>query len=94
MRAVARTAFLGLALAASAPLILAGWATPDSARVETRLQLADLLYGDQRYWEAMAGTTAPRRARATISCYALRRAYSGHCCMLPSSLVRIRKLSS
>ena len=55
MRAVARTAFLGLALAASAPLILAGWSTPDSARVETRLQLADLLYGDQRYWEAMAG---------------------------------------
>ena len=55
MRPVVRTAFLGLALAAAAPIILAAWSTPDAARVETRLQLADLLYGDQRYWEAMTG---------------------------------------
>ena len=55
MRPVVRTAFFGLALAAAAPVILAAWSTPDAARVETRLQLADLLYGDQRYWEAMTG---------------------------------------
>ena len=55
MRAGVRTAFLGLAFAVAAPLILTAGSTPDAARVETRLQLADLLYGDQRFWEAMTG---------------------------------------
>ena len=55
MRAGARTTLLGLALATAVPLLLTATSTPDEARVETRLQLADLLYDDHRYWESMVG---------------------------------------
>ncbi len=74
MRAGARTALLGLAFAAAAPLLLTATATPDAARVETRLQLADLLYNDHRYWESMAGYD---RAKEGASTDQLVRAASG-----------------
>ena len=49
-----------LALAAGTPIVIGAASTPDSARVETRIQLGDLLYGDQRYWESI---TAYERAK-------------------------------
>ena len=46
-------ALLLLAFAAATPMVIGAASTPDSARVETRLQLGDLLYADQRYWESI-----------------------------------------
>ena len=74
MRIGTRAALLALALAAAAPLILTANSTPDSARVETRLQLADLLYGDQRFWES---TGAYDRAKEGARPDQLLRASSG-----------------
>ena len=55
MRVGYRRAFLALACCVAAPIIIIGAeSTTDSARSEVRLQLADLLYGDQRYWEALS----------------------------------------
>ena len=49
-----RGIFVALAFSAAAPIIIGAESTPDSARSEVRLQLGDLLYGDQRYWEALS----------------------------------------
>ena len=54
------------------PIVIDAQSTPASARSETRLQLGDLLEGDQRYWEAIRiydlaklGATAEQLVRAT-----------------------------
>ena len=54
MRVGYRRAVAALAFCAAASIIIGAESTTDSARSEVRLQLADLLYGDQRYWEALA----------------------------------------
>ena len=54
MRVGYRRTFAALALCVAAPIIIGAESTTDSARSEVRLQLADLLYGDQRYWEALS----------------------------------------
>lgn len=82
MRLAARATLLALALGVAGPLILAANSTPDSARVETRLQLADLLYGDQRFWESVE---AYDRAKEGASPEQLLRASSG----LLRSLLRV-----
>lgn len=67
-------ALLLLALAAGTPMVIGAASTPHSARVETRIQLADLLYGDQRYWESI---TAYERAKVGARPDQLIRATSG-----------------
>ena len=47
-------AFVALAFCAAAPIVIGAESTRGTARAEVRLQLADLLYGDQRYWEALS----------------------------------------
>jgi predicted aspartyl protease len=54
MRFGYRRAFVALAFCVAAPILIGAESTTDSARSEVRLQLADLLYGDQRYWEALS----------------------------------------
>ena len=54
MRVGYRTTCVALAFCVAAPIIIGAESTADSARSEVRLQLADLLYGDQRYWEALS----------------------------------------
>ena len=54
MRVGYRRTFVVLAFCVAAPIIIGAESTTDSARSEVRLQLADLLYGDQRYWEALS----------------------------------------
>ena len=54
MRVGYRRALVALAFCAAVPIIIGAESTTDSARSEVRLQLADLLYGDQRYWEALS----------------------------------------
>ena len=54
MRVGCRRTFVALAFCVAAPIIIGAESTTDSARSEVRLQLADLLYGDQRYWEALS----------------------------------------
>ena len=49
-----RGILVALAFCAAAPIIIGAESTADSARTEVRLQLGDLLYGDQRYWEALS----------------------------------------
>ena len=54
MRFGYRTTFVALAFCVALPIIIGAESTADSARSAVRLQLADLLYGDQRYWEALS----------------------------------------
>lgn len=54
MRLGYRSTFVALAFCVAAPIIIGAESTNDSARSEVRLQLAELLYGDQRYWEALS----------------------------------------
>ena len=54
MRLCCRRTFVALAFCIAAPIIIGAESTTDSARSEVRLQLAELLYGDQRYWEALS----------------------------------------
>ena len=54
MRLGYRRTFVALAFSVAVPLIIGAESNTDSARTEVRLQLAELLYGDQRYWEALS----------------------------------------
>ncbi len=54
MRIGYRRTFVVLAFCVAAPILIGAESTTDSARSEVRLQLGDLLYGDQRYWEALS----------------------------------------
>ena len=72
MRLVARTLVLVMAGATALPIVIGAQSTPATTRSETRLQLADLLRGDQRYWEAIpiydqakAGATQEQLVRAS-----------------------------
>ena len=53
MRLVAHTLVFVLAVAIALPIVIGAQATPTTARSETRIQLGDLLFGDQRFWEAI-----------------------------------------
>ena len=53
MRLAARTLVLVAIGALALPIVIGAQATQATARSETRLQLADLLLADQRYWEAI-----------------------------------------
>ena len=49
----ARGCLCALALAVALSAAAGASSTPDSARSELQLELADLLLGDERYWEAI-----------------------------------------
>ena len=53
MRLAARTLVFLVAGAMVLPIVIDAQSTPTTAASETRVQLADLLRGDQRYWEAI-----------------------------------------
>ena len=53
MRAGLRGVVIALAAAAAVPIVIDANSTPASARSEIRLELGDLLFGDERYWEAI-----------------------------------------
>lgn len=53
MRLAARTLVFVLAVAIALPIIIDAQSTPATARSEARIQLGDLLFGDQRFWEAI-----------------------------------------
>ena len=53
MRVALRGVAVALAVAAAAPIVIGANSTPASARSEIRLELGDLLFGDERYWEAI-----------------------------------------
>ncbi|MCY3843450.1 MAG: aspartyl protease family protein [Acidobacteria bacterium] len=53
MRVGLRGVVIALAVAAAAPIVIDANSTPASARSEIRLELGDLLFGDERYWEAI-----------------------------------------
>ena len=53
MRLSARTLVFVLAVAIALPIVIDAQSTPTTARSETRIQLGDLLFGDQRFWEAI-----------------------------------------
>ena len=53
MRLTARTLVFVLAVAIALPIIIDAQSTPTTARSEARIQLGDLLFGDQRFWEAI-----------------------------------------
>lgn len=48
-----RGTVLALAIAVAVPLLSTAESTPASARSEIRLQFADLLFADERFWEAI-----------------------------------------
>lgn len=53
MRFAVRTLVFVVGGAIALPIVIGAQSTPATARSETRIQLADLLLGDQRYWEAI-----------------------------------------
>ena len=53
MRLTARALVFVLAVAMALPIVIDAQSTPTTARIETRIQLGDLLFGDQRFWEAI-----------------------------------------
>ena len=53
MRLAVPASVFGLAVATSLPIVIDAQSASESARIEARLQLADLLRGDQRYWESI-----------------------------------------
>ena len=53
MRFAVRALVFGVAVAASLPIVIDAQSASESARSEARLQLGDLLRGDQRYWESI-----------------------------------------
>ena len=72
MRFTTRSLVFVAAAAMAAPIVIDAQSTPASARSEARIQLGDLLLGDQRYWEAIraydmakAGATTEQLVRAT-----------------------------
>ena len=56
-----RRASCVLLLAAAAAVVAGSESTPDSARSELQLELADLLLDDERYWEALQAYTLARQ---------------------------------
>ena len=63
---------LALAVAAGLTAVVGAAGSPESERAELQLELADLLFGDERYWEAIPayqeaknGATAAQRIRAS-----------------------------
>jgi predicted aspartyl protease/Flp pilus assembly protein TadD len=72
MRFASRSLVFVAAAAMAVPIVIDAQSTPASARSEIRIQLADLLQGDQRYWEAIRtydlakeGATSEQLVRAT-----------------------------
>ena len=53
MRFAVRALVFGVAVAALLPIVIDAQSASESARSEVRLQLADFLRGDQRYWESI-----------------------------------------
>ncbi len=53
MERVARTLVFLVAAGVAIPMVLDAQSTPDTARSEARIQLGNLLFEDQRYWEAI-----------------------------------------
>ena len=53
MRLPGRSLVFVLAAAIALPIVINAQSTPTSARSETRIQLGELLLGDNRYWEAI-----------------------------------------
>ena len=53
MRVGLRGVVVALAVVAAGSIVIDANSTPESARSEIRLELADLLYGDERYWESI-----------------------------------------
>ena len=86
MRIGYQKAFVALAFCAAAPIVIGAESTRGTARAEVRLQLADLLYGDQRYWEALS---AYEDAKAGARPGQLLRASSG----LLKSLLHVAEFS-
>ncbi len=72
MRLASRALMFGAALVALS-VVLGAQSTPTAARVETRIQLGNLLLDDLRYWEAIRafeeaqeGATDEQRARSSV----------------------------
>ena len=72
MRLAVRMLVFLVAGAMALPIVMDAQSTPSSAASETRVQLADLLRGDQRFWEAILvyeqakeGATTEQRVRAS-----------------------------
>lgn len=72
MRLTMKGLLLAMSVAAAVPVLTGAQSTPASARSEIRLQLADLLFGDERYWDAIftydqakQGATASQLVRAS-----------------------------
>ena len=72
MRFASRSLVFAAAAAVAVPIVIDAQSTPATARSEIRLQLADLLQSDQRYWEAIRaynlakeGATPEQLVRAT-----------------------------
>ena len=53
MRLTARILVFVLAVAMALPIVIDAQSAPTAARSETRIQLGDLLFRDQRFWEAI-----------------------------------------
>ena len=53
MRLTARTLVFVVAGAVALPIVIDAQSAPTTARSETRIQLGGLLFGDQRFWEAI-----------------------------------------
>ena len=61
MRIDARGVVAILAIATALPIVVGANSTPESARSEIQLQMADLLFGDERYWEAIPAYNRAKR---------------------------------
>ena len=77
---------LALAVAVGASIAIQASVSSDSARSEIRLQLADLLFGDERYWDSL---DAYNRAKIGATDFQLIRASRG----LVSSLLQVAEFS-
>ena len=53
MRRVAQTLVCLVAAGVAIPMVIDAQSTPATARSEARIQLGNLLFDDQRYWEAI-----------------------------------------
>jgi tetratricopeptide (TPR) repeat protein len=53
MRPLARSLVFLVAAAAALPIVIDAQSTPATARSEARIQLGQLLFDDERYWEAI-----------------------------------------
>ena len=74
MRSPVRGLLFALVVALGLSVMVGAAVSPDSARVELQLELADLLFGDERYWEAIP---AYNEAKKGATPHQLIRASSG-----------------